>query len=133
MTKFVTGSLIRGREALGTAAVRNTGKSSVTHPAENVAQSHLMVVTTEHDTQSHLTIAIIDNITAPNTLTASMTQTRIPEQKRSLPTAVMSDIGVTILTIGAGKRAIGSATAAETDLVMIRPTEHPRLQTMPSS
>ena len=90
-------------------------------------------VTTEHVTQSHLMIAIIENITAPKTLTASLSQADIPEGRRSIPTAAMSDIGITVLTIGAGTRTTGSAIAAETELAMIRPTGHPRLQTIPSS
>ena len=136
--QFITGSLINNSEPLDTAAVRNTEKSSVTHPAENATQNHLMVattepVTTERVTQSHMTVTNIDIITALSTLTASVAQINIPEERRSLPTAVMSDIGVIILTTGARIRTTGSAIVAEADHVMIIPTGHPRLQTMPSS
>lgn len=87
-------------------------------------------VTTERVTQSHMTVTNIDIITALSTLTASMAQINIPEERRSLPTAVMS---VIILTTGARIRTTGSAIVAEADHVMIIPKGHPRLQTMPSS
>ena len=136
--QFITGTLINNREPVDTAAVRGTGKSSVSHPARTTTQSHLLVViikpvTTGHVTQSHLVIRTIDNITALNTLTASVTQTNIPEERRTLPTAVISNIGVTTQTIEAGGRTTGSAIAVDTDPVMIRPTGHQRLQTTPSS
>ena len=118
--RFITGSLPNNSKSLDPAAVKNTRKSCFTHPAGNTTQSHLM-------------IAIIDIITAPKTLTASVSQADISKGRRSIPTAAMSNIGITILTIGAGTRTTGSAIAAETDLAMIRPTGHPRLQTMPSS